>query len=266
MRRKVILGMLLICVSLTACVSEKNANVENTNAAVEENVEENMEENSEEDTAENVEENLEEDTTENKEENTEVNSEESTGDDTGKNIEENLEEDAAGNKKESVTDSESTSDIEDTNTEDTNASGDPALIKKVVGKEQQTDATTTETEQTQEEAKDFTVEPLDETWYVTQYCNIYAGPSYESYNPIGELNYLDEVWVTGKVEDDHWYEITLEDGRKGYMVKGIITKKKPTKDRSVTVINPSTGKPYKPGDLQYFDDGSSARYMGSFDI
>ena len=263
MRRKVILGMLLICVSLTACVSEKNANVENTNAAVEENVEENMEENVEEDTAKNKEENAEDATAENTNENEVESIEESAEGDSAENKEENVEE--------SATDSESASDIEDTNTEDTNtedtnASDDPALIRKVVGKEQQTDATTTETEQTQEEAKDFTVEPLDEIWYVTQYCNIYAGPSYESYNPIGELNYLDEVWVTGDVDDGNWLEITLEDGTKGYMVSGIISKKKPTKDRSVTVINPSTGKPYKPGDLQYFDDGSSARYMGSFDI
>lgn len=126
----------------------------------------------------------------------------------------------------------------------------------------------------------FTTTPLDTTMYATQQCNIRKGPSTDN-DIIGALSRAEGIHITGRVDDLNWYEVSLADGSTGYISSKLLTETKPTVQIETPapttqqgvnsqntseglltpdqVINPDTGEPYKPGDV----DKNGMTYVGS---
>ena len=130
------------------------------------------------------------------------------------------------------------------------------------------------------ESTKFTTTPLDTMMYATQQCNIRKGPSTDN-DIIGALSQAEGIHITGRVDDLNWYEVSLADGSTGYVSGKLLTETKPTVQVEASnptpqqgvnsqntseglltpdqVINPDTGEPYKPGDV----DKNGMTYVGS---
>lgn len=82
------------------------------------------------------------------------------------------------------------------------------------------------TEKYEEVKPEFTVKDIeDKTMYATTSLNVRDGAS-TSYNKIGVLSYSEEVIVTGKVNENNWYQVKYKD-KTGYASGNYLSDKKP---------------------------------------
>lgn len=238
MKRKIIFAMLLICISLTACKTEKTVTDESTNTVVEEQDEESI-------------------TVSENDPSIELfNSSQGT---------------VAGYEvQEVVTDADGQEIVIGSGEEAFNEFMEE--VDKMVAEGKVTDGSDTLTAEKEQEngAVEFTVTPMDATMYAATTCNVRKGPDANAYEKINTLYYAKEVKVTGKVNEADWYQVSLDDGTTGFVSASLLTETKPAKvgnnrqdwvSENGNPINPETGEEYKPGDVMTHD-GAGKVYMG----
>ena len=201
-----------------------------------------------------------------------------------KNIEETTSIEEASSIEEATTIEETTSTEETSTIEETTSMEETSTIEEETSSIEETSNIPTE--------GTYTISESDMTMYTVKGCNIRQGASTE-YDVIGTLSKGEAVKITGKVNEVHWYEISLSEDKKGYVSGSLLVSEKPAEEQvpsqpeqpaqpqqpeqpaqppqqpaqpeqpasSDVPINPNTGQPMKPGESYTDKDGVEVIYV-----